>query len=97
MAGQRASPQGAFLPGGDGLEDSRHRLEAPGRPSSRPVLPLVEVGGDLAHSFAFVAQPPDLGERGLLCGVRFQMLAIGRQSGTEWNVTSPFAAIALVV
>jgi hypothetical protein len=43
------------------------------------------------------AQPPDLGERGLLGGVRFQVLAIGRQPGTEWNVTSPFAAIALVV
>ena len=34
---------------------------------------------------------------GLLCGIRFQVLAVGRQPGTEWNVTSPLSAIALVV
>ncbi len=61
-------------------------FEPPRRTTARLVRPVVEGGSDPAHGRALAAQPPDLGERGLLGGLRFQVLAVAGQPGAKCDI-----------
>jgi hypothetical protein len=87
-SGVRMGGVGKWMPKGPGasasgyaVEHARNGLKAPGRGTASPVGLVVQGGGDRAHGGAFVAQPPDLGERGLLGRIGFQVLAVVGQPG----------------